>query len=106
MRGRKTAEGDTYIAQNGYHYTKVNGKYRLTHHLVAEREILGRPIDTGQERVVFKSKDKLDLRPENIEVLPKGKASLRKRRAQIEARLDELSAELAAINQQLEATVD
>jgi hypothetical protein len=100
VRGRKTAEGETYISANGYHYTKVEGKYRLTHHIVAEK-ILGRPIDAANERVVFKSKDKLNLSPDNIQVVPKGKGSLRRRKAQIEARIEELQAQLERIDEQL-----
>lgn len=102
MRGRPAMDGDVHVSANGYHYTKVDGRWRLTHHIIAEEYILKRPL-MEHESVVFKDKrNKLDLRPENIEVRVKGKTTLRKRRAQLEARIEELQAQLAAVNRELE----
>lgn len=102
MRGQKAREGDINISANGYHYTKRGGKWRLTHHLIAEEYILGRPI-RDSEQVRFKTNNKLDLRPENIEVVIKGKQSLRRRKAQLEARIEELQAQLDLVNKEIRA---
>lgn len=91
-RGVAAKDGDTNVAPNGYHYTRQNGKFRLTHHIIAE-EKLGRPIDTTRETVRFKDRDKTNLSPENIEVVPKGKASIRARLARVEAQIAEYTAE-------------
>lgn len=99
-RGQLAQEGATRVSANGYHYTKVGNKWRLTHHLVAEKK-LGRSL-REDERVSFKNpKNKLDLSPENIVVTEKGQGSIRRRKAQIEARLSELQAELDEINAEL-----
>lgn len=90
-RGRPSTDGETRISPNGYSYTRVNGCWRLSHHIVAE-EMLGRPVDTEKEMIRFKTGNKLDLRPENVEVIPKNKATTRKRLAQVEARIQELEA--------------
>jgi hypothetical protein len=100
VRGQAAPIGSTTIAANGYHYTKVEGRWRLTHHIVAEKEILKRPL-TDTERVMFVTSDKLNLKPENIKVVQKGKQSLRRRKAQLEARIEELQAELAHIEASL-----
>lgn len=100
-RGQAAQNGATRVSQNGYHYTKVEGKWRLTHHLVAEQK-LGRPL-REDERVGFKNpKDKLNLDPSNIIVTEKGTGSIRRRKAQIEARMSELQAELDEINRELQ----
>lgn len=91
MRGKTAEEGATYVSDNGYHYTKKGGKFRLTHHLVAEQR-LGRALADG-ERVTFHDKDKTNLDPSNIVVSAKGKMSIARRVAQIEARIAELEAQ-------------
>jgi hypothetical protein len=65
-RGRNAHEGDTMISQNGYHYTRTATKWRLTHHLVAEKK-LGRPI-APDEQVYFVDKNRKNFDPANIEV--------------------------------------
>ena len=101
-RGKGVEVGSTRVAQNGYHYTKTDNKgWRLTHHIVAEDHILGRELKPG-ERVIFKTNNKTDLRPENIEVIQQGKSSVRKRRAVVLARIADLQAELAELNKELE----
>lgn len=99
-RGKLAQDGATRVAQNGYQYTKVNGKWRLTHHIKAE-EYLGRSL-REDERVSFRDpKKKLDFSRDNIVVSEKGTGSVRRRKAQLEARIAELQAELHDINQEL-----
>jgi len=100
------AVGSTRIAQNGYSYTKVKNdgqnQWRLTHHIRAEK-VLGRPIDSNSERVIFKDGNRSNLQYNNIEVVPKGKGSLTKRRAELEERIRELQAQLEDVNNSLRA---
>lgn len=63
---KQAAVGATNVAQNGYHYTKTKDGWRLTHHLIAEKQ-LGRPLRKG-ERVYFIDNDRANLDPDNIEV--------------------------------------
>jgi hypothetical protein len=91
MRGKNAQDGDTRVAPNGYHYTKENGKWRLTHHIVAERA-LGRSL-TGAERVSFKDGDRENLSPENILVAPK-KNTKQDRIARLKERIAALQQEL------------
>jgi hypothetical protein len=99
-RGKAVADGATRVSQNGYHYTKTGGKWRLTHHIVAE-QILGRPL-REDERVSFKDpKQRLNLEPSNIVISEKGQGSIRRRKAQLEVRIAELQAELDEINKEL-----
>lgn len=82
------------VAQNGYSYTKLGkGNWRLTHHLIAE-EKLGRALDSSQERVVFKDRDRTNLDPDNIEVVPK-KQGRPQRIAAIKEKIKVLQEELA-----------
>lgn len=90
-RGVVAEDGDVNVSANGYHYTRRDGKWRLTHHLVAE-EVLGRPVDTQTEVIRFRDKDKTNLVPENIEVIPKGKYTVRKRLAEVRAKIADLQA--------------
>jgi hypothetical protein len=92
MRGSYAEDGATRVAKNGYHYTKVDGKWRLTHHVIAERDILHRPLKPG-ERVVFGAKGKGQLSVDNIEVVPAGRGSTRRKVAELEARIEELTAQ-------------
>jgi hypothetical protein len=87
------------VSANGYHYTKSDGKMRLTHHIIAE-EVLGRPLK-ADEMVRFKNGDKTDLRPENLLVIQKNKTSVRKRLAIVESRLAEYEAERRYLLEQL-----
>ena len=99
MRGKLAEDGSTRIAKNGYHYTKVEGRWRLTHHIRVE-EKLGRPLKEN-ERVSFINGNKADMRLSNLIVNEKGSSSLRRRAALIEARIAELQAELESINREL-----
>jgi len=103
-RGSSAPLGSTRISANGYHYTKAVDPstnkecWRLTHHIIAEQH-LGRPL-REDERVHFVGK-KSDLSWGNIQVVERGRGSLRRRKAQIEARVAELQAELDEINKEL-----
>lgn len=99
MRGRASKNGDTMVSINGYNYTKVDGKWRLTHHIIAETQILGRELNPD-ERVVFVN-GKTNLTPENIRVVKKGRQSLRRRKAQLEARRDEIQAQIDIVDAEI-----
>lgn len=99
-RGKASIVGDTYTSANGYHYTKTERGFRLTHHLVLEK-VLGRPIDTAREQVYFVDGDKTNLHPDNIAIREKN-AKPRKRIAEIDARIAELQAEKARLLKELE----
>jgi hypothetical protein len=101
-RGKTAKDGDTNVSANGYHYTRVNGKFRLTHHLLAERK-LGRPLDTTRETVRFRDKDKTNLSIDNVEVIPKGTTSIRTRLARIEAQISELTAQRDLLLKELDS---
>lgn len=81
------------IAKNGYSYTKVDtGKWRLTHHLIAEVKF-ARHVDSSQERVVFLDKDRTNLDPNNIDIVPI-KQSKAQRIASLKERIRMLQEEL------------
>lgn len=65
-RGNASPVGATRVSANGYHYTKTEDGWRLTHHLLAE-EKLGRPLEDN-ERVYFVDKDRTNLSKDNVEV--------------------------------------
>jgi hypothetical protein len=97
MRGRASTVGDTRVAQNGYEYTRTEAGWMLTHHYIAA-QLLGRPV-APDELVRFKDKDRKNLNPNNIEVIPKKRGSVVRRKAQIEARIAELQAELQSLSE-------
>ena len=66
MRGREAKVGATRVSDNGYHYTKTESGWRLTHHILME-EKLGRPLKK-RERVYFSDGDRTNLVAENLEV--------------------------------------
>jgi hypothetical protein len=101
MRGSRSDEGETRVAKNGYHYTKTEEKWRLTHHIVAE-EKLGRPL-RPTERVVFLDRDRTNLDPDNIGVKRKTTASLRKKEAYLVRHIEELTQELASVRERIKA---
>jgi hypothetical protein len=82
--GARREDGSEYQAANGYWYRKVNGKWKLKHHIVAE-EGLGRPLSQG-ERVIFLDKDRNNLDPSNIKVVQK-KSSKEDRIAYLESKI-------------------
>jgi hypothetical protein len=99
VRGSRSEVGETKVSKNGYHYTKTEERWRLTHHIIAE-ENLGRELNDN-ERVVFVDGDRTNLDPDNIEVRRKNTASLRKREAHLVARIQELQAELENVRDQI-----
>jgi len=56
-RGKAAQDGDTFVNQNGYHHTRVDGKWKPTAHIIAETN-LGRPIDHDNEIVRFADGDR------------------------------------------------
>jgi hypothetical protein len=90
-RGRKAEIGDTNIAQNGYHYTRTEEGWVLTHRMIAEQK-LGRKL-ADNERVKFKDKDRTNFDPDNIIVFIGKEASKRRQIARLNARIDELIAQ-------------
>lgn len=93
-RGSAAKDGNTFVNQNGYHHTRVEGKWRPTAHIIAE-EKLGRPIDKETEIVRFVDGDRHNLNPNNITVqLRPNKRSKEARIAQLQSRIADLEAEL------------
>jgi hypothetical protein len=66
MRGKASSIGDTRVSLNGYHYTRTETGWQLTHRLVAE-EKLGRPLREN-ERIRFVDNDRTNLDSDNIVV--------------------------------------
>lgn len=99
MRGRVSEVGDTRTAANGYHYTRTESGWRLTHHIIMEAS-LGRSLEPD-ERVVFKDGKRRNLDPDNIVISNKARGSLRRRKAQLEARIQELQGQLAEVEAEL-----
>lgn len=99
MRGQRSTVGDTRIAPNGYHWTRTETGWRMTHHIVAEKEVLGRPLAADEMVQFIRGKEPL---AENLRVIKKGKSSLRRRAAQLEVRIEELQAELSEVRAELE----
>ena len=100
-RGSAAQEGATMVSKNGYHYTKQGSRWRLTHHLIAEKK-LGRGLREN-ERVSFRNGNRRDLHPDNILVTEKGKASVRARMARLTAKIEELQVELDHCKKLLES---
>jgi hypothetical protein len=91
-RGQKMGVGSERVSPNGYTYVKQpNETWKLKHWIIAEQARGGKPIDPDTERVRFKDGKRDNLSPNNIEVVPKGRTSLRRRKAQIENRLTVMS---------------
>lgn len=91
-RGKPSKVGDTRISRNGYHYTRTETGWELTHRLVIERK-LGRRL-SPEERVRFVNGDRADRSSDNLEVYRIKERSKEQRRARIESRIEELQAQL------------
>lgn len=98
-RGATSKDGDTFVNANGYHHTRVNGKWVATHRLVAE-EKLGRAL-RGDEFVSFLDGDRNNLLADNIIIKKRGATSVRRRKAQLVARIEELYGQLADVCKEL-----
>lgn len=97
-RGRKAKIGDTRVSANGYHYTRTEKGWELTHRLTAEKK-LGRPL-RDNERVRLVDGDRGNYSdPANVEVYEVKKGSIARRKAQLEARKEALEAELAELEE-------
>ena len=93
-RGVIAKDGNTFVNANGYHHTRVDGKWRPTAHIIAE-EKLGRPLDLKTDQVRFSDGDRYNLDPNNIVVQPKrDRRSKEARIVQLEVRIAELQQEL------------
>lgn len=97
-KGVKSEPGETRWSPNGYHYTRTETEWRLTHHIIAE-EHLGRPLSPN-EMVLFIGA-KTDLRWENLRVVQKGTTSARRKLAKIEADIAELEAQREILRREL-----
>lgn len=91
-RGQKSEVGETRTAPNGYHYTRTDAGWELTHRLIIE-DRLGRKL-TPEERVRFVDGDRSNRDPDNLVVYEIREASRNRKRARIEARIEELQAQL------------
>lgn len=99
-RGQAAEDGSTFTNQNGYHHTRVDGKWRPTAHIIAE-EKLGRAVDKETEIVRFIDGDRSNLDPDNITVQPRpNKRSRAARIAQLESKIFDLQAELVELKQE------
>jgi hypothetical protein len=100
-RGQTAKVGETNTAANGYHYTRCQEGWRLTHHLTAEKK-LGRPLREDETVRFIEPKFKRDpTNPDGIIIQKKGIGSLGARKAQLEVRIEQLQAELQDINEQI-----
>jgi len=90
-RGQRSVDGTTRTAQNGYHYTRQDGKWELTHRLVAEDK-LGRKLD-ATETAYFVDGDRQNLSPSNIAVRYKTVKAMKDKVAALEAKIIELNKE-------------
>lgn len=89
-RGVVSKDGDTNVSKNGYHYTKVEGRFRLTHHIIAET-LLGRPLEVD-ETVSFHDGDRTNLTPSNVKITRR-KTNYRGRIATLDDKIREYTAE-------------
>lgn len=101
-RGANAPVGAETTSQNGYHYTKTEDGWKLTHRIIAEKELLHRPLQPN-ERVVFLNGNKLDLRSENLKVtkIKSSLDSLKRRRDMLIVRIEELQAQLLDLEEDI-----
>jgi ribosomal protein L9 len=100
---RAVPDGSTYVSKNGYHYTKVDGAFRLTHQILMEKK-LGRSLRKG-ERVKYKDGDRTNLTPDNLELIPPTEFKpnqYRARLAALYAKRDDVLAEIEYLEQALQ----
>lgn len=93
--GAHKPEGSEFTAKNGYAYRKVDGKWKLIHHIIAEQK-LGHALDTQVHRVSFADNDRSNLHPDNI-IIAEKKGGKLKRIETIKAKISLLQEELAEL---------
>lgn len=98
-RGKTAEVGDTRIAKNGYHYTKIEDGWKLTHHLTAAK-VLGRPVAANETVKILDKTKPYDV--DQVQVIIKKTVTLRRRKAIIESKMEELRIELEQINEELD----
>jgi hypothetical protein len=98
-RGKPADVGETRVSKNGYHYTRTEDGWRLTHHLVAIAK-LRRELRPG-ERVYFGDGDKTNLTPYNIRVTDSTRATIERRIRHIDDQVEGLRAQKEALEDQL-----
>lgn len=94
-RGRKAQDGNTFINKNGYHHTRVNGRWELTGRIVAEKK-LGRELRPG-ERIRFIDGNRSNLAPSNVKVTIQKAKSKEAQRAALEHQIEELQQRLESL---------
>jgi hypothetical protein len=87
------------INANGYHYVRTEKGWQSKHQLIAE-ERLGRPLLTT-EMVRFKDRNRNNLSPDNIEVIPRRPPTIPRQLARLDAQIAELTAQRDLLLQQL-----
>lgn len=102
-RGKASEVGDTRVAQNGYHYTKTEDGWDLTHRIIMEKR-LGRKL-AHNERVQFKDGNKTNLDHGNLELITVGTSNIRRRIKYLEMKIDEYTEELEALREELRGYV-
>lgn len=99
-RGQTSHVGSTMVNKNGYHHTKTEDGWRLTHHILAE-ERLKRKLKPS-EGVRFRDGDRTNLDPDNLEVVRKGQGSIKAQIAKLNERIRELTAQKTELEKRLD----
>lgn len=93
-RGSAAKVGDTFVNANGYHHTRMETGWVLTHRLLMEKKL--RRKLRKNEMVRFKDGNKSNVTIENLELIQK-KSHPNRRIATLEAKIMELESELASL---------
>ncbi len=100
MRGQRSDLGAVRISPNGYHYTRTEQGWKLTHRLVVE-ETLGRKL-AENERVRFLDGNRSNRDPNNLEVYIAHEGSKMKKLARLKARLAEVQAQIDDLEEDID----